>query len=75
MVFHWRRLYRECKLSPEPEQAMKLLPVSILDNEVVKRQPEELVASRSGSIHIELPGEIRISVASAIRAVLESLRA
>lgn len=54
---------------------MKLLPVSILDNEVVKRQPEELVASRSGSIHIELPGEIRISVASAIRAVLESLRA
>jgi len=80
VVFHWRRLYREGKLAPAPEQAMKLLPVSILDNEVVKRQPEELVAPKIGSIHIELPGEIRISVEghaepAAIRAVLESLRA
>ena len=80
VVFHWRRLYREGKLAAEPAQAMKLLPVSIAEREAVERQPEELVASRIGSIHIELPGEVRISVEgnadpAAIRAVLESLRA
>ena len=80
VVFHWRRLYREGKLAAEPAQAMKLLPVSIAEREVVERQPEELVASRIGSIHIELPGEVRISVEgqadpATIRAVLESLRA
>jgi transposase-like protein len=79
VVFHWRRLYREGKLVPEPTQAMKLLPVSIAELEVVERQAEELVTSRIGSIHIELPGEIRVSVEgdaepATIRAVLESLR-
>ena len=58
---------------------MKLLPVSIAEPEVVERQPEALVALKAGSIHIELPGDVRISVEgsadpAAIRAVLESLR-
>jgi transposase len=80
VVFHWRSLYREGKLAAEPAQAMKLLPVSIAEHEVAERQPEELVAPKVGSIHIELAGEVRISVEgsadpAAIRAVLESLRA
>ena len=80
VVFHWRRLYREGKLADGPEQAMKLLPVSIAEHEVSERELEEVVTSRFGSIHIELPGEIRISVEGSadpvtIRAVLASLRA
>jgi transposase len=80
VVFHWRRLYREGKLADGTEQAMKLLPVRIAEHEVAARGPEEVAASRFGSIHIELPGEVRISVEGsadpvAIRAVLASLRA
>jgi len=79
VVFHWRRLYREGKLGSVPEHAMKLLPVSIAEREVVERQPNEVVPASYGSIHIELPGEVRISVEAQadpamIRAVLESLR-
>jgi transposase len=62
VVFHWRGLYREGKLTALPEQAMKLLPVSIAEHEVVQRQPEEVVPASCGAIYIELPGEVRISV-------------
>jgi len=80
VVFNWRRLYREGKFAIEPAQAMKLLPVSIAEHEVVERPREEVIAPSYGLIHIELPGEVRISVEgnadpAAIRAVLESLRA
>jgi transposase len=79
VVFHWRPLYREGKLAALPEQAMKLLPVSIAEHEVVERQPNEVIPASYGSIHIEFPGEVRISVEghadpAAIRVVLESLR-
>ena len=79
VVFNWRRLYRDGKFAAEPAQAMKLLPVSIAEHEVVESEPE-VIAPSYGSIHIELSGEIRISVEgnadpAAIRAVLESLRA
>jgi transposase len=79
VVFHWRRLYREGKLAAESVHAMKLLPVSIAERGVVELEPDEVVAPSCGSIHIELPGEVRISVEAQadpamIRAVLESLR-
>jgi transposase len=79
VVFNWRRLYREGKFATEPAQAMKLLPVSIAEPEVVEGEPE-VIAPTYSSIHIELSGEVRISVEgnadpAAIRAVLESLRA
>jgi transposase len=46
----------------------------------VESLPEEEVTPSCGSIHIEFPGDVRISVEgnadpAAIRAVLEALRA
>ena len=79
-VFQWRRLYRDGKLGAAPESAMKLLPVSVAeDEELLRPEPTEVVPSSSGSIHIELPGEVRISVEGSVdpgvvRAVLKSLR-
>lgn len=79
VVFNWRRLYIAGKLAAEPAQAMKLLPVRIAERDVVERPPEEAFTPSCGSIHIELPGEVRIRVEghadpAAIRAVLEVLR-
>ena len=79
VVFNWRRLYSEGKLALEPAQAMKLLPVSIEEREVLEPPPEEAATPSCGSIHIELRNEVRISVEghadpAALRAVLEVLR-
>ncbi len=79
VVFNWRRLYSEGKLAVETTQAMKLLPVSIEEPEVIEPPTEEVVRPSYGSIHIELRGKVRISVEghadpAAIRAVLEVLR-
>jgi transposase len=79
-VFQWRRLYRDGKLGATPESAMKLLPVSLTDDEVLLRpEPTEVASSGSGAIHIELPGEVRISLEGSVDlaivcAVLKSLR-
>lgn len=79
-VFHWRRLYQDGKLGVAPKIAMKLLPVCLAgDEELVKPEQVEVVSSGSGAIHIELPGEVRISLEgnvdpAVIRAVLKSLR-
>jgi transposase len=78
-VFQWRRLYRDGKLGV-PEGAMKLLPVSVADDEELPRPgPTEVASSRLGAIHIELPGEVRISLEGSVdpavvRVVLTSLR-
>jgi transposase len=79
-VFQWRRLYRDGKLGAAPQCAMKLLPVSVADDEEFpKPEPVEVVSSSSGAIHIELPGEVRISLEGSVdpaivRTVLKSLR-
>jgi transposase len=77
-VFQWRRLYRDGKLGAAPESAMKLLPVRVVDDEELPR-PAPVAPASSGAIHIELPGEVRISVEGSVdpvlvRAVLMSLR-
>jgi transposase len=80
-VFQRRRLYRDGKLGAPPQRLMKLLPVSVRDGEVpAESKPAERVSPSSGAIHIELPGEIRISVEGNVdqdlmRTVLKSLRA
>ena len=79
-VFQWRRLYRDGKLGAPAQRAMKLLPVSVVeDQEPPKAEPAEAAHERCGAIHIELPGEVRISLegsvdAAIVRAVLKSLR-
>ena len=79
-VFQWRRLYRDGKLGASPQSAMKLLPVSVADEEELSRPASaEAVPLRSGAINIELPGEVRISLEgsvdpSMVRVVLKSLR-
>jgi len=79
-VFQWRRLYRDGKLGTAPANAIKLLPVSVSeDEELAMSEPIEVVPAISGAIHIELPGEVRISLEGRVdhglvRAVLKSLR-
>jgi transposase len=78
-VFQWRRLYRDGKLGEAPEGAMKLLPVIVADEELPQPEPGQAVPASSGAIHIELPGEVRISVEGSVDpavvcAVLKSLR-
>jgi len=79
-VFQWRRLYSDGKLGAAPVSAMKLLPVSVVEAQEPLNAPAERVTfERSGAIHIELPGEVRISLEGdidpvVIRAVLKSLR-
>jgi transposase len=79
-VFQWRRLYRDGKLGAAFPSAMKLLPVSVSeDEEAAKPEPVPVVPPSSGAIHIELPGEVRIRLEgnvdpAIVRAVLKSLR-
>ncbi len=79
-VFQWRRLYRDGKLGTAPANAIKLLPVSVAEDEdLAKSEPLEVVPPSAGAIHIELPGDIRISLEGSVdpavvRAVLKSLR-
>jgi transposase len=80
-VFQWRRLYRDGKLGAAPSSAMKLLPVSVVEaEETPSREPADVAFVSSGSIHIELPGEIRITLEGSVdqdivRTVLQSLQA
>jgi transposase len=79
-VFQWRRLYRDGKLGRAPANAIKLLPVSVSeDDQLSKSEPLEVVPPSAGAIHIELPGEIRISLEGSVDrglvcAVLKGLR-
>ncbi|MHB1935545.1 MAG: IS66-like element accessory protein TnpA [Acidobacteriaceae bacterium] len=78
-VFQWRRLYRDGKLGAPPQGAMKLLPVSVSDEEELpKPAPVEGVPLRASAIHIELRGEVRITLEGSVdpatvRVVLKSL--
>ena len=79
-VFQWRRLYRDGKLGGAPQSVMKLLPVTVAeDEEPPESEPVEVGPPSSGAIHIELPGEVRISLEgcvdpAVVRVVLMSLR-
>jgi transposase len=80
-VFQWRRLYRDGKLGAAPQSAMKLLPVSVVEDAAAAK-PAQIAHGpvSAGAVHIELPGEVRVSFEgpvgpTMVRVVLASLRA
>ena len=78
-VFKWKRLYEAGRLGGTPVRSVQLLPVQVAEQSVVGTEPVAAAAPSSGAIHIELPGEVRVSLegnvdAAMVRAVLESLR-
>jgi transposase len=80
-VFYWRKLYRAGQLENDggAEQHVRLLPVSVSDEQPVEPGPEAASPSRGVTINIEFPGRTLVSLEGAIdadivRAVVESLR-
>jgi len=81
-VFYWRKLYRAGQLGNDSgaEQQVRLLPVSVSDEQSAEPQPEEATSPATGvTINIEFPGRTLVSVeggvdADIVRAVVESLR-
>ena len=80
-VFKWRRLHEAGRLGPRAAREVQLLPVRLSEEQETFR-PEDVdavPAARSASMHIELPGSVRIRLegnvdAAMVRAVLKSLR-
>jgi transposase len=80
-VFYLRKLYRAGQLGKDEQpEGMRLLPVSVSDEEPSQTAPEQNTPAPSGvSINIEIPGRVLVSVEGAVdadivRAVVESLR-
>jgi transposase len=81
-VFYWRKLYRAGQLGSHggAEQQVRLLPVSVSDDQPAETEPEEATSPVPGvTINIEFPGRTLLSVEGAVdadmvRAVVESLR-
>jgi len=80
-VFKWKRLHQAGRLGTRAVREVQLLPVRVAEEQEVP-QPEEpggAPEASAGSIHIELPGSVRISLEgnvdpAMVRAVLQSLR-
>ncbi len=81
-VFYWRKLYRTGQLGSDgdAEQQVRLLPVSVSDDQPPETEPDEATNAEPGvTINIEFPGRTLVSVEGAVdadivRAVVESLR-
>jgi len=80
-VFYWRKLYRAGQLGNDggAEQQVRLLPVSVSDEQPAETEPEAASPSPGVTINIEFPGRTLVSLEGAIdadivRAVVESLR-
>jgi transposase len=80
-VFKWRRLHEAGRLGTRAVREVQLLPVRVAEEQEASRpeDPDAAPAASSGSIHIELPGSVRISLEgnvdpAMVRAVLQSLR-
>ena len=80
-VFKWRRLYESGRLGTRTARDIQLLPVRVAEERATPRAEDvdAVPAARSASMHIELPGSVRIRLegnvdAAMVRAVLKSLR-
>jgi transposase len=81
-LFHWRKLYRAGLLGStstvRSDSSARLLPVTV-EADPEQAESDAGAEQASGTINIELPGRVLISVEgrvdpSMVRAVLESLR-
>lgn len=79
-VFKWRRLHEAGRLGPRAAREVQLLPVRVAEEQELPRPQDSDAAPAvsAGSIHIELPGSVRISLEghvdpAMVRAVLQSL--
>lgn len=77
-VFKWKRLHEAGSLGRPVERPFQLLPVQVAEEQQVK-EPIAPPALAAGSIHIELPGRVRIRLEgqvdlTMVRLVLKSLR-
>jgi transposase len=79
-VFKWRRLHEAGRLGTRAAREVQLLPVCVAEEQEASREdPDAAPAASSGSIHIELPGSVRINLEghvdpAMVRAVLQNLR-
>lgn len=77
LIFVWRKQHREGRLHAGNVGAMKLLPVTIAEAPLRRREQRTPIApAQVGTLHIELPrGCVRIEGAdtACLRAVLETL--
>ena len=80
-VFKWRRLHEAGGLGTRASREVQLLPVRVSEEQAASRAeaPDAAPAASSGSIHIELPGSVRISLEghvdpAMVCAVLKSMR-
>ena len=81
-IFKWRRLHEAGRLGARAVRDIQLLPVRVAEEQQETSRPEDpggAPAARLGSMHIELPGSVRIRLegtidAAMVRAVLKSLR-
>ena len=80
-IFKWRRLHEAGRLGPRAPRDIQLLPVRLAEEQETSRAADvdAVSAARSASMHIELPGSVRIRLegnvdAAMVRAVLKSLR-
>ncbi len=81
-VFKWRHLHEAGRLGTRAARDIQLLPVRVAEEQQGTSRPEDpggTTAARLGSMHIELPGSVRIHLegivdAEMVRAVLKSLR-
>jgi transposase len=78
-VFQWRRLQHDGLLGASAENRVRLLPVSVIEEQEPTRREALAVPARGGKIHIELPGRVSIRLegnvdAATVRLILKSLR-
>ena len=80
-LFGWRRAFERGELVEPASKTTALLPVTVTaasESPILKSTPQEQMRA-SGSIHMELPGHVLISVesgadAAMLRSILEVLR-
>jgi transposase len=80
-LFGWRRAFERGELVDSTSKTTALLPVTVAatcESPIRKATPQEQMRA-SGSIHMELPGHMLISVesgadAALLRSILEILR-